>query len=95
MEIDKKQITLNSMRENDTNFYNLNYEIKITEVKKTLDGGNQLVPLKLKRKTTMKEDINQTVAGEKNRVKMLELGTITYSFAKRLDPLVYIANQAK
>jgi hypothetical protein len=40
----------------------------------------------------MKDDINNTVTGEKNKVKMLELGTITYSFAKRLDPLVYITN---
>lgn len=46
------------------------------------------------KKTSMKDDISSTI-GERGNLRMIELGKLTYSFAKRLDPLVSVTNKAK
>jgi large-conductance mechanosensitive channel len=48
--------------------------------------------MKIKRKKSMAEEI-RTTFGENGSVKVLELGKIMYSFAKRLDPLVAVTKE--
>lgn len=57
MQIEKNIVTLNPTAKTDTNTYELEYELLITEIKRNNDGTASEVPLKrLKRKKTLDDD---------------------------------------